>query len=75
MAVPRICMDYFYMNTSDEQAGDNPMLVMVDEGTGERYARAAGQNGVGENGEQTWLIRDACEELRAWDMQVETEVK
>ena len=31
-------MDYFYMSTADETASANPVLVMVDEGTGEKFA-------------------------------------
>ena len=64
--VPRACMDYFYMSTGDEEVGANPIFVMVDEGSGEKYARAAGSKGVGDQGEHDWLIKDACAELRAW---------
>ena len=40
--VPKICMDYGYMSKQDEDEGKNPMLVLVDEGTGESFARLAG---------------------------------
>ena len=64
--VPRVSMDYFFMSKRDEDAKENPLIAMVDESTGERYARAAGQKGIGSNGEQDWLIKDMVEELRAW---------
>ena len=32
---PRISFDYFFFNDEDEKANKNPMLVMVDESTGE----------------------------------------
>ena len=40
-------MDYFVMSQEEERASDNPMLVMVDESTGNRYMRAVGKNGLG----------------------------
>ena len=64
--VRRVCMDYFFMSQEDEKAGDNPVLVAVDEGTGDKYARAAGNKGVGEEGEDHWLVKDLSEELKAW---------
>ena len=39
---------------------------MVDEDTGERYARACGRKGVGSNGEMDWLIYDIRDELNSW---------
>ena len=33
--VPRIAFDYFFMSHADESASANPMLVMIDESTGE----------------------------------------
>jgi hypothetical protein len=39
---------------------------MVDEQTGEKYSRAAGKKGVGENGEMDWIIKDMVHELKAW---------
>ena len=35
-------MDYFFMSNADEAASRNPILVMIDEETGEKYARAVG---------------------------------
>ena len=62
----RVCMDYGYMSKADEEEGKDPMLVMVDETTGDRFARLARQKGLGENREAMWLVKDASEELRAW---------
>lgn len=28
--IPRVSMDYFFMASADQQASDNPILVMVD---------------------------------------------
>ena len=65
--VPKIAMDYFFVSKADEQASKNPLIVMVDESTGEKYARAVGQKGLGrETSEMDWLIKDMSEELRAW---------
>ena len=64
--MPKIAVDYFYMSTADSCASQNPLLVMVDEGTGERYARAVGQKGLGNPGDMDWLIRDMSEELKCW---------
>ena len=51
--VPRVSMDYFYMSTKDEEAKENPVLVMVNEDTGEKFGRAAGRKGVGDEGSTT----------------------
>ena len=64
--VRRICMDYFFMSQEDEKAGENPILVAVDEGTGDKYARAAGSKGVGEEGEDHWLVKDLSAERKSW---------
>jgi hypothetical protein len=64
--VPRIAMDYFFMSQKDEQAKENPVIAMIDEGTGEKYARATGRKGIGQAGEMDWLIQDMAEELRTW---------
>ena len=65
-ATPKVSMDYFYMSTADQLANENPILVMLDEATGERYARAVGKKGLGSEGERDWLIKDLSEELRTW---------
>ena len=42
------------------------MIVMVDEETGEKYARGVSQKGIGEDGEMKWLIDDMQRELKSW---------
>ena len=64
--VPRVSMDYFFMSKTDEEAKANPIIGMVDEQTGEKYSRAAGKKGVGENGDMDWMIKDMVRELKAW---------
>ena len=66
---PRICMDYFYMNERDREEGANPLVIVTDEDTGDKYARAVGRKGVGEHGEMDWLIRDISLELKSWGHQ------
>ena len=56
--VPRISMDYFFMSEKDEKANVNPLIVMLDEETNDKYARAVGQKGLGEAHEMDWLIKD-----------------
>ena len=38
--VPRVSMDYWFMSQKDEAAKTNPLIVMVNESSTERYARA-----------------------------------
>ena len=64
--VPRIDIDYMFMSKEDEKAQKNPIIVMVDESTNDRYGRAVGQKGLGENGEMDWIIKDLSEELKTW---------
>ena len=54
------------MSKTDEAAHENPLVVMLDEATGEKYARAVGKKGLGAQGEMDWLIKDMAEELRSW---------
>ena len=54
------------MSKVDQEAHKNPLIVMVDEETGEKYARATGQKGLGEDNTMDWLIKDLSEELVAW---------
>ena len=58
-------MDYFFLTQEDKSHGANPMIVMVDESTGEKYARASGKKGTGSNGDLDWLIQDMFDELKA----------
>ena len=64
--VVRISMDYFFMSQEEEKASENPLMVMLDESTGNRYMRAVGRKGLGDNNEMDWLIKDMHEELKAW---------
>ena len=64
--MPRISMDYFFMSKEGEKAHENLLIVMFDEETGEKYARAVGQKGIGTNQEMDLLIKDMSEEHKVW---------
>ena len=64
--VPRLAVGYFLMSKADEKAFTNLLIVMADEESGSRYARAVGQKGLGDGQEMSWLIEDMCTQLRAW---------
>ena len=64
--VPKVSMDYFYMSSQDEAASTNPLIVMLDEETKEKYARAVGRKGLGEEGSMDWLVKDMSAEMRMW---------
>jgi hypothetical protein len=64
--VCKVSMDYFFLGQKDEEAGRNPLIVMLEEETGNRYARAVPQKGLGESNEMEWLIKDMHEELKNW---------
>ena len=64
--VPRVNMDYHLMGKDDEKARENPMLVVVNENTKEKFARLTGKKGMGEGGEMDWLVKDLVEELKTW---------
>ena len=64
--VPRVSIDYFFMSDEDEKAHANPIMMMVDEGTGEKYARAVGMKGLGSDGRMDWLVKDISAELKMW---------
>ena len=65
--VPRISMDYFVMSEEDEKASANRIMVMVDDRTGEKYARAVGHKGMGKDQDIEWLIKDMSNELKVWE--------
>ncbi len=67
--VPRISVDYFYMTKTDEEESKKPNIVVVDESTRDRFARAIGRKGVGGEGEVDWLIRDISVEMKSWGHQ------
>ena len=59
-------MDYFFMSKEDEAACSNPIIAMIDEETGDKYARAVGVKGLGEEEGMEWLIKDVSEEMKSW---------
>lgn len=59
-------MDYYFMSQEDEEASANPIIVVVDERTGEKYARVVGHKGMGKDQDMEWLIWDMPSELKAW---------
>ena len=61
-----MAMDYFSMYKANEKASENPLMVMADEESGSRYARAVGQKGLVDGQEMSRLIEDMCAQLRAW---------
>ena len=63
---PRVRFDNFFMSTEDEETSKNPLLVMADERSGSRYARAVGIKGLGEAGSMDWLIEDISITLKSW---------
>ena len=63
--MPKVSMDYFFMS-HDDKADKNPLIVMVDESTGEKNARAVGKKGIGEENEMEWLVKDMSEEMKSW---------
>ena len=67
--VPKVSMNYFFMSQADEKADKNPLIVMMDESTGERsmpgpYWRGE-RNGVA--GEEQ------SEEMKSWGHSTVTE--
>ena len=62
--VPRMSMDHSFMSQEDEKASANPIMVMADERTGEKYARAVGHKGMGKDQDMEWLIKDMSNELK-----------
>ena len=50
----------------DEKASANPLLVIADERSGSRYARAVGCKGFGSGCEMDWLIEDISTILKSW---------
>ena len=62
--VPRTSMDYFFISQKDEKASANPSMVMVDERTGGKYARAVGHKGISKDQDMEWLIKGLSNELK-----------
>ena len=57
------------MSQADEKADKNPLIVMMDESTGEKNARAVGKKWTGEENETEWLVKDMSEEMMSWGHQ------
>ena len=64
--VPRVHMDYFLMCREDEEGLKNPLLVIADERSGSRYARAVGIKVLGEAGPMDWLVEYISTTLKSW---------
>ena len=64
--VPRIAMDYFLMSEKDKAEDANPLFVMIDEENSDKYSRVVEKQGLGDNGEMDWLVKDISDELKAW---------
>ena len=47
-------------------ASESPMMVMVDESTGNKYMRALSRKGLGPDGDNSWLVKDMHQELKSW---------
>ena len=56
--VPQGTVADFFLSHKDDAASENAMMVIVDEQTGDSYARAVGQKGAGGSGEMEWLLND-----------------
>jgi hypothetical protein len=54
------------MTDEDAAASTHPMVVMLDEETGERYARMVSHKGVGDASESDWIAKDMSDELKSW---------
>ena len=53
-------------NGTRPHASENPMMVMVDESTGNKYMRAVDHKGLGPDGDNSWLVKDMHQELKSW---------
>ena len=47
-------------------ASDSPLIVMVDESIGNKYMRSVDHKGLGEDGDNRWLVKDMHQELKSW---------
>ena len=56
-------MDYFFLSAEDQKASQNPIIVMIDEVSGNVYARGAGRKGAVD---ADWLIEDMSAEMKSW---------
>ena len=47
-------------------ASERPMMVMIDESTGNKYMRSVDHKGLGPDGDSSWLVKDMHQELKSW---------
>ena len=47
-------------------ASEDPMTVIVDETTGNKYMNVIDHKGLNGDGDSSWLIKDMHQELNAW---------
>ena len=53
------------MNGRDREESSIPLIILPDEDTGDKYARAVAGKGVGEHGVVDWLILDISREPKS----------
>ena len=58
--VPRVSIDYFFVSQTAEEAKQNPVLVAINEATGDKHARAAGRKGIENQGDAVVSQRFCC---------------
>ena len=63
IGVPHISINNFYLN--DQLEGTNPLLIVMEECTGEKCVRQVERTGVGDDVAMDWL-KDISEELISW---------
>ena len=52
--------------TRAPHASERPMMVMIDESTGNKYMRAVDHKGLGPEGDNSWLVKDMHQEPKSW---------
>ena len=50
---------------SGAHATEHPVMVMVDEATGNKYTRMVDHKGLGGEGDSSWLVKDMHQELKS----------
>ena len=51
---------------SEAHATEHPVMVMVDESTGNKYMRMVEHKGLEGDGDNSWLVKDMHQELKSW---------
>ena len=65
------CKDGLTIGMGSGHASEHPLMVMVDDATGNKYMRAVSHKGVGFDGDQSWLVKDMHRELKPDVIQAE----